>query len=229
MAVGEFLGEYGINIGSSGPGNVFFTNLGIIIAAIVIVIIGVAVITDRKAYSKKIIMFREINGIPVRSGSDKAREIILPFTSVRAFLLKKSKFYLPRPSIETGKDEFWFFIREDGEWVNIGIQNLNDDLRRLNLKYDHTDMRMANAALKKLVEKNYKKLNWLKEYAPYIAMGILILMLGIAGYLIIGEAERVTNGLQGSVAQMAEILKALENILLNMDQISVSSGVETVQ
>ncbi|GAH16244.1 unnamed protein product, partial [marine sediment metagenome] len=84
---------------------------------------------------------------------------------------------------KTGKGHYWYYIRKDGEWNNVGLQSLNKKLEELKIYADHTDMRMANASLKKLVDKNYKKLNWIKEFAPYIAMGVLIFILAISVYV----------------------------------------------
>ena len=155
---------------------------------------------------------------------EKAREIVLPFTTVRAIYLQKSRIFLPRPSIQTGKGHFWYFKRADGEWVNCRPK-FNLKTGDVDLDFDHSDMRLANASLKKLVEKNYKKLNWLKEYAPYIGFAILILMLGITFFLVIGEASKVTGGLGTAVENMGEMIEAQKDILQSLDNILSSSGV----
>jgi len=158
-------------------------------------------------------------------GIEKAKEIVLPGTSVRAFYLKNSKFFLPRPSIESSQDEYCYFIREDGEWINVGIANVNLELKQLDLKYDHTDMRMANAALKRLVDKSYKKLNWVKEWAPYIGFAVIIIMLAIAGYLVMGEAAKVTGAAARNVDALAEITEVMKDLLGNINNIASTSGV----
>ena len=82
-------------------------------------------------------------------------------------------------------------------------------------------MRMANASLKKLIEKNYKKLNWLKEYAPYIAIGILVLLLGIVAFLILNQANDV-------VAGFSDVADKLADVLVNLDSIKSSgSGIKS--
>lgn len=182
---------------------------------------------SKKSYHKTIHVFEDVNGIPAPMNEDKAKEITLPFTSVRAYFLKRRKIYLPRPSIQTGKDHYWYFVRDDGEWVNIGLESLNAKLKELKIKFDHTDMRMANASLKKLVEKNYKKLNWLKEYAPYIGFAIIIMMLGIAGYLVMSEANKVVGSANSNVEVLRDILAEMKDILVIMDDIGSSSGIRS--
>ena len=219
MGITEALASVGVKLPESVSGG----GIGNFISALIFFIVfacfvgGIAYyISSRKQYNKKIHMFEEIAGQAVPIGVDTAKEIILPNTSIRAIYLRKRKVYLPRPSIQTGKGHYWYFIRKDGEWNNIGLENLN------------TDMRMANASLKKLVEKNYKKLNWLKEYAPYIAIGVLILILGISAFLVLNQANKNLAGMNTVAEKNAEITAALENILVSMDNICAGSGIRSV-
>lgn len=226
MAFADILESFGvdadINIGG-GIGNLF-SNFAILVLFLIVGGILTYWYVNKKSFSKTIHIFEDVNSIPAPMGMDKAKEITLPFTSVRAFFLKGKKIYLPRPSLQTGKNHYWYFIREDGEWVNVTLESLNTKLKQLDLKFDHTDMRMANASLKKLVEKNYKKLNWLKEYAPYIGFAVIILMLGVAGYLTMSEANKVVGSASANVKVLGEILTELKDILVSIDNIASSSG-----
>ena len=203
---------------------------GIVGFIVLAIFIGIATyyFANKRAYSHTIEILGEINGVTVPLGVDKAREVILPKTSVRAFLLKSRKFYLPRPSIQTGKKNYMFFIRKDGEWVNVGYSNLNEEMKTLKLNYDHTDMRMANASLKRLVDDSYKKVNWIKEYAPYIALGILVLLLGISSYINTKEMGTVASTFNTASQSNAQIVEDLREILQTMDNLCASSGVRTV-
>ncbi len=204
------------------PGIVGFVFLAILVGVVTFYF------ANKRAYCNTIEILGEINGITVPLGLDKAREVTLPRTSVRAFLLKKRKFYLPRPSIQTGKQNYMFFIRKDGEWVNVGYSNLNEEMKALKLNYDHTDMRMANASLKRLVDDSYKKINWIKEYAPYIAIGILVLLLGISSYINTKEMGTVASTFNAASTSNSLIVDDLREILQTMDNICASSGVRIV-
>lgn len=226
-AINDLLGNLGVdtdlNIGA-GIGSIF-SNFMILFLFLIAGGLVTYWYISKKSYNKTIHIFEDVNNSPAPMGQDKAKEITLPFTSVRAFYLKNRKIYLPRASIQTGKNNYWYFIREDGEWVNVTLESLNTKLKQLRIKYDHTDMRMANASLKKLVEKNYKKLNWLKEYAPYIGFAIIIIMLGIGGYLTMSEANKVVSSASANVETLGSIAEHLDNILVNIDKISSTSGI----
>ncbi len=224
--IGDMLGGAGVDVGGIASKAGGFLK-GFVIFIIIAAVIGIATyfITKRKSYDKNIYIFEEVNGIAVRTGSDKAREIQLPNTSMRVFLLKKRGYYLPRPTKQTGVNEYWYFVRKDGEWINIGLKNLNKELDKLDISWDHTDMRLANASLKKLVENNYKKTNWLKEYAPYIGMAILILLLGVVFFLILDKTGKVLGTIGSSLQANTELLERSVELLQAVDNIGSGSGV----
>jgi len=227
MAFSDYISDLGVDIGG-GSGALSTIILGIITFTLVAIFVGAItyLIANRKSYNITIHIFEDIGGNTSPIGIDKAKEIVLPFTSVKAFYLRNNKIFLPRPSIQTGKRVYWYFKRRDGEWVNCGPQ-FNEKTSKVDLTFDHSDMRMANASLKKLVEKNYKKLNWLKEYAPYIGFAILIMMLGITFFLVIGEASKVTGGLAEATTQIAKSVEAQNQILQSLDNIISTSGVRS--
>lgn len=226
MAFTDFLGQMGVDIGGGSGFFSFIFIRDIMILLFLCLLAGAFTYwyVQRKSYNKTIVKYREINGATRRVGIEKAKEIVLPNTSVRAFYLKSSKFFIPRPSIESGENEYCYFIREDGEWMNVGISNPNTKLRELGLKFDHTDMRMANAALKRLVDKSYKKINWMKEWAPYIGFSVIIIMVAIGGYLVMGESAKVVGAASGNVQALQGITENLEQILVNINNIAASSG-----
>ncbi len=227
MGFHEIIGETGLSLPSFGSISSWTISLLVLVGLGVLTAFVSYNLSRRRSYNKTIHIFEEVSGAtnPVRI--DKAREIILPFTSVRAFLLKKSKIYLPRPSIQTGKGHYWYMIRSDGEWVNTRPV-FNENTGDIDLQVDHSDMRMANASLKKLVEKNYKKTNFWKEYAPYVGFLAIIMMLGIAGFLFFREAGIVTGGLSSTAERLSETIEALNGILNSVDNIASTSGTRTV-
>ncbi len=234
MGIGEVISKAGINIGGEGGFEIGKLLLNLVIGGsffvLVSLMIGGFVIWRyyKKQYNKKIHIFSEINGATCPYGDDVAKEIILPNTSIRAFLLKKGGLFLPRPSIQVGKDHYWYFIRDDGEWINVGLGNLNKELTELGIKYNHTDMRMQNASLKKLIEKNYKGVQWLKEYAPFIAIGILLVLLGIGGFLYMYGANKTVAGLDTAIIHMGELAETIGKMLSSVDNIRSGSGIREV-
>lgn len=227
MALEGITGGTGINLPSFGGIDLVPSLVIFFLAAI-----AVAVITywkiNKRVYNKKIHIFEEIDEVPVPVGDDLAREIVLPGTSLRAFYLKSRGLYLPRPSRQTGKGHYWFIIRKDGEWTNVKPKSLSKSLQELELDFDHTDMRGQNAALKKLVADNYKKIKWWKEYAPYIAIGILVLLLGVSSFINLKQQGTLTSQ-NSQVADTNErVVDRFDKILVTIEKICSTSGVVQV-
>jgi len=218
MALTDEFGSLAGNIGIDttgwlgGVGNFIYLLITFFVVALLVGAI-LYYFLNKKQYTKKIQIFEEINGKPAPAGMDYAKEITIPDSSIRIFQLKNRNLFLPRPTIQTGKDNYWFFIRKDHEWVNVGLDNLNDKLNDLNVHYDHTDMRYANSSLKELIKSNYGEKNWLKEYAPYIAIGFLIVFLGITFYLIADQLGTVASSLSATVDANNKVLEATTRLL----------------
>lgn len=228
--LGGVLGNAGLDVsnigekaGSFGQGLITF----------IIIAIGIGIITyllmGKKTYNKKIHIFEEINGQAVPVGEDSAMEMNLDHTSLKVFYLKKRKLYLPRPTRQVGKGHYWYFIRDDGEWINFSLANMNNELKELGTNYDHTDMRYGNAALKKLIEKNFKKTNWMKEYAHYIAFTALIIILGVVGWLILREAKTLIGALEQVTKNAADMIGTSEGLLKAVNNVCSGSGIVLVK
>ena len=229
MAVSDFADDLGVDISSFSEGGFYEATSSLLVLA-VLVVVAFAVfyyILQKKSYNKKVFIFEEINGGTWPTGTEKAREIVLPNTSLRAFYLKKSKIYLPRPNMATGENNFWFFKRNDGEWVNIMPENVNTRLKELGLLTDHSDMRMAMASLKKLIDNNYRKKSFLKEWAQVIGVGVLVIGLGITAYLVVGEVSKFISSATLLAEQQAITTERIGDLLGSLDNIVSGSGVRS--
>lgn len=229
MAAGDFLSSLGlsedISFGSLG-GN-FLYNLAIFFIIAMAVGIITYFVMSRKSYTKKLVSFKRVGGVPVRVGFVMAREITLPFTSVKAFQTSKGAFF-PRPSIEMAKDEFWYWVKPDGTLINFGLEDFDAKMKRLKIYADHSDARLQNASLKKLVEKNYKKGNWLKEYGPMIAFGFLIFILGLVSYLLLTEAGKLSGSMSSVAEGLKDSVEAMNGILNSLETLETQSGLREI-
>jgi hypothetical protein len=196
---------------------------GLVLLIIVAICCGVAVwfFSTKKKYNIHIVVWEILHGIPQITKRDVATEIFVPLRNIKLLQLKKLKTnynkYLPIPQIKTGTNTCWYFIGEDGEWINFGPKDFNVERKRLGLKLDPTDVRNQRAALQKLLTDNYKTKKWWLEYAPYIAIGILILFLGVAAWMI---ADKLLDGINMNAQNLEmskELTKMQTDLLVAMD------------
>jgi len=209
--------------------------LGGLIFLIVTVIIGGLAIYwayNRKSFNKTIVVFEKVNGIFQETKRDVAAEINIPGRGINVFLLKRLKTnyekYLPRPTKQTGFRTYWFCIGEDGEWVNVGLEDFDAKRRQLNLSIDSVDMKNQRAAFQKLLRDNYKPKKWYLEYAPYIALGILILLLGVAAWFVADKLVEAIDKSGEYFDTAKEVSQLQKEILGAMDNLKSNTGMRTV-
>lgn len=220
-----FLGDLGIgDLGISGSG--LISGLGKFAQFLIIVILIAGVFgfwfylrTNKQRYNKSIRLFEEINNAFTESGWDVATEMNIPNTSVKVFYLKNSKIYLPRGTLQMGKNIFYYGIRKNREWVNFTIKNLDKEMKEVGLNYDHTDMRYANTQLKKLLERNYKNEKWWKAYKNEIAMVMLILMLTFSFWFLIGKMAEVSSSTNAGMETAGEVMDKANSVLTALDNL----------
>ncbi len=185
------LSSLGIGGDLSGavPGQGFVFWAGIVFLAFVILIFacGSAFFyyskkSKKLSYKNKVPIFVSLNGKHKQVGTDHAKEIYVPDSNISLFYLKINKIYLARPTRAMGKNEYWYSISENGEWVNFDLSTNPEDNTLAKANYDHRDTRYAYVNLKEIIKKNYKdkSLVWWKDpvimnIISYIIMTMIFL------------------------------------------------------
>jgi|TARA_Y100000310_G_scaffold97876_1_gene95546 hypothetical protein len=229
LGLGGVIGGGGLNVGSITSGLGAFSKF-IIIAVLLSVLVGAWYYSKnfKKAYNKKIHIFEEINGELVPVDDDRAMLMTIPETTVKVFFLKKNKIYLPEGIIKVGKDRYFYAIRNNREWVNFRLTNINKEMEEAGLDYDHTDMRYANTQLKKLIEKSYKKTKWWQEYRNEISVAILILMLTFSFWFLFGEMRDLVSQITGLIKEAKEVQRISGEAFSNIANLCSPSGIVKV-
>lgn len=198
----------------------------IIIAVLVGGLVGVYYYkkNNEKAYNKKIHIFEEINNQLAPSYDDIATEINIPDSDIKVFYLKKSKIYLPRGVRQMGKNHYWYLIRKNKEWVNFTLPDF-EELMKGKLIHDHEDMRFANSQLKKLIQRNYKKIKWWQEYRNEIAVVMLVAICGIVAFLLLGKVETILGQLSPLLDRQEALTELQEKVLGAIGNVCSGSGI----
>ena len=166
-----------------------------------------------------------INGKRTRIGIDTAKEVFIPDSNISLFFLKSHKIYIARPTRAMSKDEYWYSISENGEWVNFDL-SIDPDKDTLSLaNYDHRDTRYAYVNLKDLIKKNYKDkaVQWWKD--PVI-MNIIAFI--IMSFIFIAACWILLSKIGNLITKLGPIAQAMVDISKNQAQTAaqtVGSGV----
>jgi flagellar basal body-associated protein FliL len=181
-------------VGSVGSmGSMGSIILIIVLAIVVIALIGFLIYwrSVKKAYWINIHVFRLIGNVPTRTAIYSAREI--PFGMAGDKLWKvaphgmmklKTIKWLPVGKIQTAPREFWYYIREDGEWINFSLSDLNDIQRKAGVRFVQEDMRLQRLATERLLEQRLMNKSFWEKWGTTIMMIIVFLVVAICMVLI---------------------------------------------
>ncbi len=203
------------------------TILLILLVIVVLVITGVGAYLyyskkyKKNVYKNQVPIFMKVTGKFYRIGVDWAKELFIPETNISLFFLRDRKIYLARPTRSMGKDEFWYHISENGEWINFDISNKPEDNTLSVANYDHRDTRYAYVNLKDIIKRNYtdKAVVWWKEYSGVITIVIISIMFIAAMWFffwrtgqMMDQMGPLTNTMKSTAENLLEAAKTMQNI-----------------
>jgi len=213
-------------------GNVSFSGtVGAILTIIVIFFIVIVVgAIGFWVYSRKFKRLQFKNQVPIyivasgklqRIGIDWAKELFIPDSNISLFYLKGRKIYLARPTRAMGRNEYWYCIAENGEWINFDLSSHPEDNTLAVANYDHRDTRYAFVNLSEIIKRNYKDktVSWWKE-------NIAVITIVIAGVMFVGamwfffwrtgtmieQMKPIGDALSSASEKILEATKNLQNI-----------------
>ncbi len=204
----------------------FITWFVIIIILAVIAAVSTYFIVMRLKFNKKIIIYEKINGKVERTGTDLAMNFKVGLGGDTIFFLRKRKKYIATPRIQTGRREYSFAIREDGEWINIGIEDIDFKSKLLKLELTDESMKHTRVALQRSLRDRYNKVTFLEKYGGMIAYATLILITGIAIFLVAGKMVGIVEAV-GQQIELANQLAITQNKILGaLDNICSTGGLK---
>ena len=213
-----FLDSLGVPSGFFGnfSGQGLMMWIGLILLAFVILIFagGITFLWQLRkkskiSYKNQIPIFITVNGKHSRIGMDSARELFVPDSNISLFFLKNHKTYLARPTRAMGKNEYWYSISENGEWVNFDLSIDPEKNTLAEANYDHRDTRYAYVNLKEIIKKNYKDkaLVWWKD--PVVMNIISFVIMSI---VFVGACWFLIAKMGGLIERVGELISALDPI-----------------
>lgn len=206
--------------GFSMAGTVGIITWALIMIIVVIIIAIVAfMIIQRRKFKYKIVIFEKVNGTFQPTRKDMAMETKVGKLGHICLYLKKNRVYRTRPKTQTGIRTYWYFIREDGTWINGGPGDWDAQSKKLNIHMVDTDMRMADAELEGALKARYDKPKlWAQYGTVIISMGFIVIIAVMAWFLFDKwiEIARIING---GMATTGEVVSKLDSVIANMNNV----------
>lgn len=194
----------------------------IIFIVVMLVGIGVFVFMHFLTYKKKIVRFEKINGRWQPVKKERARIIKIGDSGDEIWYCYKSKKFIPRATIQVGKNTFWFAVREDGEWINFELQDLDEQARDMNAHFLDKEMRYARVALQKSLEKRYNKIGFLEKYGALLMNLTVVAVICIFMYLLFDKWMDVSSSLSSAINAAQQVMEESRNILGTVDKVGCS-------
>jgi len=202
----------------------FFT--WVLIAGILLLAIGVAAYFFIKwlKFKNKILIFEKINNQFQPSGKDKAMEARVSRAGDTVFYCKKHKKYLPRPTLQTGIRTYWFWIREDGEWINFQPGDFDKEARRLGCKFLDKEARYARSQIQKALKERYDKPGFWKQYGLMIFSISFIVVIAVMAWFLFDKWIEGLNAVPSILDKLDILLEEVNRLLGAMDNVCGGKG-----
>lgn len=204
--------------------------VGFITYAVIFIVfmlgLGIATffIIRRLKFNKKVVIFEKVNGSfqPVRK--DRAMFIKHGKAGDTIFFIKKLKRYQPNPIYQTGKNTYWFWLREDDELINFSPGDYDEQARELGAKFLDKEMRYARTSLQETFKERYVKPTFWSQYGTVIFNIAAYMIIGVFLWLIVGEMIKSIDSVAGLVAASEKIVDSSRELLVAMDNIKSGRG-----
>jgi len=164
-----------------------------VIAIVILGLVGLLIYwkSVKKQYWIKIHVFRLIGNVPTRVAIYTAREI--PFGMAGDKLWKvapagmfkfKAIKWLPVGKIQSAPREFWYYIRDDQEWINFALEDLNEIQKKAGVRFVQEDMRLQRLATERLLEQRLMNKSFWDKWGQTIMLVVVFLVVAICMVLI---------------------------------------------
>lgn len=216
-----------VNLGGS-MGSMGAIALVIVIAIVIIGLIGLLIYwrSVKKAYWIKIHVFRLIGNTPTRVAVYDAKEV--PFGMAGDKLWKvapagmfkfKTIKWLSVGKIQTAPREFWYYIREDNEWINFALADLNGIQKQAGIRFVSEDMRLQRLATERLLEQRLMNKTFWEKWGTTVMMVMVFLVMAICMVVIFYQFSKLLDKfaqVEGTQLETAKILyKAFGDSYIN--------------
>lgn len=211
-----------------GAGNIVNLITIFVVMFLIAAISGVVIyfIYSHIKYNRKIVIFEKIAGVIQPVKKDKARIVKLGEGGDTIFLTRRGKTYLPTPRIQSGKRVYWYFLREDGEMINFGLGDIDEQMKAANAHYLDKEMRYSRTALQRNLKERYQKMNFWEKYGGVVTYTVLIVLVGIMTWLLFDKWIELSGSVVNAVQTAEQVMERANEILIRLDNIqSGGSGI----
>lgn len=207
----------------SGMGTAVLIAIGIVVVGGLLAG-GVAWLIQWLSFNKKVKLFRRVGNEIVPVFTDRAKFERVGTAGDYWCKTKKLKKTLPRPRKQMAKNEFWFYEREDGEWINFTLGDFDNDMKKAGAYFVDEDMRLQRLGIQKNLRDRFQKVSFWQKYGGMIMNLVFLIVVTIM--LVVLFKEMKDNWAVGR--EMAEAVRQMAVEVANLRK-QTGSGAEFVE
>ncbi len=178
-----------------------------------------------KKFFIKINIFEKVNGMWTATRKDRAMETRLSNDGTVIHYWRKHKAFRPMPTLQSGINTYYYFIREDGHFINFTLGDLDEQMRELGAKFHEKDIRYQNVGLRKSLKDRYDKPTFMQRYGGVITYTILIVVTMIMIIMLFDKFLELTSKVEAILNTAPEILDKYNELLATMNNVCGGSGI----
>lgn len=218
-------------LGAVGIGNLSTLGAILLVVVVAVVILGlvgiiIGIFFVRKKYWIRIHVFRLVGNTPTRVAIYHAREFpmglagdklwkVAPAGMIKLQTVK----WLPVGKYQSAPNEFWYWIREDGEWINFKNVDLDKMSKEMNIKFVQEDMRLQRLATDRLLEQRLMNKSFWEKWKETIMLIIFFLVITICMVVIFYQFSKIVDKLSPLVTDIDQSLQLVQRTCgLNLTQ-----------
>ena len=158
-------GSFDIGLGAIGNGLALFFIITLIMGGIGALIF---MRISNKQYKHKIPLYKLVGNVPTRIGNYVARDFSISKAGDKLWFVRGLKKFIPPATLQSAPNEFWHWEREDGEWINFTMGDLDKDQKEAGVKYIVQDMRSQRIATNNILEQRLLNKGFWDKYKDLI-------------------------------------------------------------
>lgn len=179
-----------------------------VIFAIVCIIFGIIAfyILRRKKYNIKIVVFEKVGQSTENTITDFARKMKYGEGGDYILITRKFKKYLPPPKLQTGRRTYWYYIRQDGEWINFEMPDIDEKMKKANVQFLDADMRFARTQLQRGLKEAFQKESFFQKHGVMIVSISFIVVIAVMTFLLFDKWIDVVSSIGGVADRVGELI-----------------------
>lgn len=141
-----------------GFGTIGTFMLVMFLAVFILCLIGVAIFlyVNNKRFKYRIPLTKKIGNRTVRVAVYRAKDFQIGRAGDKLWYIRGVKKYISPATLQTAPNEYTHHERADGEWINVEYPDVDEEMKKMGVKYVKQDMRSNRIAIADILDARFK-------------------------------------------------------------------------